>query len=78
MKKGTSMHPDEMRTEYVLSDGAKTLISKGSPKVRIWYLSSRIFKAFPSGESVNRALRILVKAGAEAVKSKSDKQVKAS
>ena len=78
-EKAGSIDADEMRAEYDFSNGVRNpyaaKFKKGSNVVLI---EPEIFKAFPSEEAVNSALRIRLKAGAEAVKSKSQKQAKAS
>jgi hypothetical protein len=70
---------DEMRAEYDFSKGVRNpyagRYAKGSNLVLI---DPELFMAFPSEEAVNTALRILLKAGAQAVKVKPHKQVKAS
>ncbi len=79
MKKAVKIDADEMRAEYDFSKGVRNpyaaRFAKGSNLVLI---EPELFKAFPSEEAVNQALRILLKAGAQAVKSKSQKQAKAS
>lgn len=77
MKKKPSA--DEMRTEYKLSGGIKNpyaaRFAKGTNLVLI---DPDLFEVFPSSEAVNRALRLLAKAGAQAVKSRTQRQAKAS
>lgn len=80
MKKKTAKEDkDDMRAEYDLSGGVKNpyaaRFAKGTNLVLI---EPELFKAFPSGAAVNAALRILLKAGAQAVKTKPHKQMKAS
>lgn len=79
MKKAVKIDASEMRAEYDFSNGVKNpyaaRFAKGSNLVLI---EPDLFKAFPSEEEVNRALRILLKAGARAVKNKQQKQAKAS
>jgi hypothetical protein len=79
MKKAVKIDADEMRAEYDFSKGVKNSyaarFAKGSNLVLI---EPELFKAFPSEEEVNRALRILVKAGTKAVRNKTHKQAKAS
>jgi hypothetical protein len=79
MKKAVKIDADEMRAEYDFSKGVRNpyaaRFAKGSNLVLI---DPELFKAFPSEEAVNQALRILLKAGAQAVKGKSQKQAKAS
>jgi hypothetical protein len=79
MKRAVKIDADEMRAEYDFSKGVKNpyaaRFAKGSNLVLI---DPELFKAFPSEEEVNQALRILVKAGAKAVKNKPQKQAKAS
>ncbi len=78
-KKTTKVGVDEMRAEYELSGGAKNPYAARFVKgTNLVLIEPELFKAFPSGEAVNRALRILLKAGAQAVKVKAHKQVKAS
>ena len=78
-KKTAKVDKDEMRAEYDLSGGVKNpyagRFAKGTNLVLI---EPELFKVFPSGKSVNAALRILLKAGAQAVKAKPHKQVRAS
>jgi hypothetical protein len=68
MKK-KKVEPDEMRAEYTLSGGVKnpyaTRFTRGTNLVLI---EPELFKAFPGTKEVNNALRILLKAGAQAVK----------
>ena len=79
MKKAVKIDADEMRAEYDFSKGVRNpyaaRFAKGSNLVLI---DPELFKAFPSEEAVNQALRILLKAGAQAVKGKPHKQAKAS
>lgn len=79
MKKAVKIDADEMRAEYDFSKGVRNpyaaRFAKGSNLVLI---EPELFKAFPSEEAVNQALRILLKAGAQAVKGKAQKQAKAS
>lgn len=78
MKKAVKID-DEMRMEYDFSKGVKNpyaaKFKKGSNVVLI---EADLFRAFPSEEAVNSALRILLRAGAQAVKGKPHKQAKAS
>ncbi len=78
-KKTAKVDKDNMRAEYDLSGGVKNpyaaRFAKGTNLVLI---EPELSKAFPSGAAVNAALRILLKAGAQAVKTKSHKQMKAS
>ena len=68
-----------MRAEYDLSGGVKNpyaaRFAKGTNFVLI---EPELFGVFPSGKAVNAALRILLKAGTQAVKAKPHKQVKVS
>jgi hypothetical protein len=79
MKKAVRIDGDEIRAEYDFSKGVKNPYAakfrKGSNVVLI---DPELFKAFPSEDAVNSALRILLKAGAQAVKGKQQKQSKAS
>jgi hypothetical protein len=49
-----------------------------TPGSNLLLIEPELFMAFPSEEAVNAALRILLKAGAQAVKVKPHKQAKAS
>ena len=75
MKKAVTVDADEMRAEYDFSRGVRNpyaaRFAKGSNLVLI---DPELFKAFPSEEAVNSALRILLKAGAQAVKTKPHKK----
>jgi hypothetical protein len=68
-----------MGAEYDLSGGVKNpyagRFAKGTNLVLI---EPELFEVFPSGKAVNAALRILLKAGAQALKAKPHKQVRAS
>jgi len=75
LKKAVKIDADEMRAEYDFSKGVRNpyaaKFAKGSNLVLI---EPELFKAFPSEEAVNRALRILLKTGAQAVKAKPHKK----
>jgi hypothetical protein len=79
MKKAVKIDADEMRAEYDFSKGVRNpyvaRYAKGSNLVLI---EPELFMAFPSEEAVNAALRILLKAGAQAVKVRPHKHAKAS
>ncbi|WP_263368263.1 hypothetical protein [Edaphobacter bradus] len=75
MKKAVKIDADEMRAEYDFSKGVRNpyaaKFAKGSNLVLI---EPELFKAFPSEEAVNDALRILLKAGAQAMRTKPQKK----
>ncbi|WP_035353239.1 hypothetical protein [Edaphobacter aggregans] len=79
MKKAVKIDADEMRAEYDFSSGVRNpyaaRFAKGTNLVLI---EPELFRAFPSAEAVNEALRILLKAAVQAVKAKSQRQAKAS
>ncbi|WP_213807672.1 hypothetical protein [Granulicella sp. dw_53] len=77
MKK--KLDADEMRAEYKLSGGVKNPYAERFARgTNLVLIEPDLFEVFPSSEAVNRALRILAKAGAQAVKGKTQRAAKAS
>jgi len=70
---------DEMPKEYKLQGGAKNPFAKRYAKgTNLVLIEPEIFKAFPSADEVNAALRLLLKAGAVATSSRAASREKAS
>ena len=70
---------DEMRAGYDFSEGVRNpYAARYAKKSNLVLIDPELFMAFPSEEAVNSALRILLKAGAQAVKVKPHRQAKAS
>jgi hypothetical protein len=79
MKKAVKIDADEMRAEYDFSKGVRNpYAARYAKKSNLVLIDPELFMAFPSEEAVNTALRILLKAGTQAVKAKPHKQAKAS
>ncbi|HEX4575944.1 MAG TPA: hypothetical protein VH117_01230 [Edaphobacter sp.] len=79
MKKAVKIDADEMRAEYDFSNGVRNpYAARYAKKSNLVLIDPELFIAFPSAEAVNAALRILLKAGAQAVKVKPHRQAKAS
>ncbi len=80
MKKKGKAEDGEMRAEYDFTEGRRNpyidrIRKHGSNLVLI---EPDLYKVFPNSDAVNDALRLLVKAGAKAMKAKPAKQAKAS
>ena len=79
MRKVSETVMDDMPAEIDFSGGVRgRYAGKIEPLNNLVLIEPELFKAFPSEEEVNRALRILLKAGSHAVKGKTTRQVKAS
>jgi hypothetical protein len=79
MRKENETVMDDMPAEIDFSGGVRgKYAGKIEPLNNLVLIEPELFKAFPSEEEVNRALRILLKAGSQAVKGKATRQAKAS
>jgi hypothetical protein len=79
MKKKLEADRDTMRTEYKLSGGVRNpYAAKFKRGTNLVLIEPDLFQAFPSTEAVNDALRVLLRAGAQAAKSRAQRQAKAS
>jgi len=69
----------EMRPEYTLAGGVQNpYAARFHRGTNLVLIDPEVFVAFPGAEEVNSALRLLLKAGAQAVKGKAQRQSKAS
>ncbi|HEX7158667.1 MAG TPA: hypothetical protein VF214_06620 [Edaphobacter sp.] len=74
MKKAIEEDYEDMPSEIDFSGGVRgKYAGKIQPLNNLVLIDPELFKAFPSEEAVNDALRILLKAGAQAVKTKHKK-----
>lgn len=73
------MERDDVRPEYDLQGGRPNpWAAKMKVGTNLVVIDADLFKIFPSGEAVNQALRLLVRAGVEAVRPDSVEEAKAS
>ena len=78
MKKGKA-EDGEVRAEYDFSKGRKNpYAERANAKSNLVVIEPDLYSVFPSSDAVNDALRLMVKASAKAVKTKSVKEAKAS
>ena len=78
MKK-KKVESDEMRAEYELSGGVKNpYAARFARGTNLVLIEPDLLATCPSAKEVNNALRVLVKAGTQAVKNKPQRQAKAS
>ena len=79
MKKVRKHEESDMRAEY---DFSKAVPNPHAARLKrgtnVVLIEPELFMAFPSEAAVNDALRLLLKAGAQAVKGKIQRQAKAS
>ena len=69
----------EVPAEYDFSKGRKNpYADRANAKSSLVVIEPDLYAVFPSGEAVNDALRLIVKASAKAVKTKAVKQAKTS
>ena len=78
MKKGKA-EDGVVRAEYDFSKGRKNpYAERANATSSLVVIEPDLYAIFPSGEAVNAALRLIVKASAKAVKTKAVKEARAS